>query len=249
MGARSEEFGARRGELITQRAKMLKLASVLTICLFAQCSLLLAEPGLEFAVGEHGLDSLSFNGQSLLASPKAGELKPVQSLFRKVVDALLNSTDKAAATRNDQTGAIDLAYPWGSVSCAYSKKSNNVMEMRVQITNSSNEKIPDISLRLFELTFSTRPAGTILDAGMFGYGFKMQPWPMGNDNFIADPRFAPPIIQVSYPNGSLNYCSDDIESLVEITSCTNAAVKTSYPFLIGCRDIEPGVTKTVTVSL
>src|SRR5215471_3533404 len=45
--------------------------------------------GLNFVVGTHGLDSLSFNGESLLVSPESGELQPQKSVFRAVLDALL----------------------------------------------------------------------------------------------------------------------------------------------------------------
>ena len=48
-----------------------------------------AKRGLNFVVGARGLDSLSFNGQSLLVSPESGELQPQKSVFRAVLDALL----------------------------------------------------------------------------------------------------------------------------------------------------------------
>src|SRR5207249_10371113 len=37
--------------------------------------------GLNFSVGNRGLKSLSFNGQSLLGSPQGGELQPWKSIF------------------------------------------------------------------------------------------------------------------------------------------------------------------------
>src|SRR6478672_8299766 len=48
-----------------------------------------SKQGLNFAVGERGLTSLSFNGQSLLVSPASGELQPEKSVFRAVLDAIL----------------------------------------------------------------------------------------------------------------------------------------------------------------
>src|SRR6266404_5669784 len=41
-----------------------------------------AKQGLNFSVGNRGLESLSFNGQSLLDSPQSGELRPWESVFR-----------------------------------------------------------------------------------------------------------------------------------------------------------------------
>src|SRR5207247_3215454 len=44
--------------------------------------------GLKFVVGSHGLDSLSFNGQSLLVSLESGGLQPQTSGLRAVRAAL-----------------------------------------------------------------------------------------------------------------------------------------------------------------
>src|SRR6266849_3470656 len=54
--------------------------------------------GLNFVVGTHGLDSLSFNGQSLLVSPESGELRPQKSVFRAVLDPLLPRSSLGVAT-------------------------------------------------------------------------------------------------------------------------------------------------------
>jgi hypothetical protein len=78
----------------------------------------------------------SFNGQLLLASHHAGELQSAQSLFRKGIDAVLEKPS-SPATRSQAKDAVDLAYPWGSVSCAYSKKGESGIVMRIVITNSS----------------------------------------------------------------------------------------------------------------
>ena len=61
-----------------------------------------AKQGLNFVVGAHGLDSLSFNGQSLLVSPESGELQPQKSVFRAVLDALLPRSSPRVATPNEQ---------------------------------------------------------------------------------------------------------------------------------------------------
>jgi hypothetical protein len=56
--------------------------------------------GLNFVVGERGLTSLSFNGQSLLGSPESGELQPQKSVFRAVLDAILPRSPSQVATAN-----------------------------------------------------------------------------------------------------------------------------------------------------
>jgi len=43
-----------------------------------------AKQGLDFSVGTRGLDSLSFNGQSLFRSAQSGELQPWKSVFRAI---------------------------------------------------------------------------------------------------------------------------------------------------------------------
>ena len=207
-----------------------------------------AKHGLDFLVGEHGLDSLSFNGQSLLASPLGGELQPAKSPFRKGVDAVLQ-TPSSLATRGQGKDAVDLAYPWGSVSCAYAKKGENGIVMRIGVTNLSKDPIPDVSLRFMELTFPSAPEGATLEAGMFGFGFKGNPSRMGMNSLLADPDFVVPIDRVDYGNSTLNFCSDDLECLVGVLYPTNPPATTSYSFLGACRNVEPGTTKTFTVSL
>jgi len=65
--------------------------------------------GLNFVVGSHGLDSLSFNGQSLLVSPEKGELRPQKSVFRAVLDALLPRSSLGVTTPNKKGDTIDLS--------------------------------------------------------------------------------------------------------------------------------------------
>jgi len=57
------------------------------------------EQGLKFIVGARGLDSLSFNGESLLTSPRSGELQPERSAFRAVLDAVLPLSSAGVASR------------------------------------------------------------------------------------------------------------------------------------------------------
>ena len=54
------------------------------------------EQSLHFVVGAHGLDSLSYNGQSLLRSAQDGELQPQKSVFRAVLDALLSNSTSSS---------------------------------------------------------------------------------------------------------------------------------------------------------
>jgi hypothetical protein len=208
--------------------------------------------GLDFSVGARGLDSLSFNGRSLLVSPENGELQPQKSAFRAVFDALLPRSSSPSATPKKQADTIDLSYPWGRVSCAYGKQDNR-LTMRIEVSNTRSEPLNELSLRLMELTFAHVPNGGTLEAGMFGFGFKGPEWALhqGPPSIpsVADPRFVVPIIQVSYGTGVLNFCSDDAECAVDVPRSTNFPARTSYPLVITCRDIKPGVSKTFNVSL
>src|SRR5882724_7365767 len=208
--------------------------------------------GLDFSVGARGLDSLSFNRRSLLVSPENGELQPQKSVFRAVLDALLPRSSSPSATPKKQADTIDLSYPWGRVSCAYGKQDNR-LTMRIEVSNTSSEPLNELSLRLMELTFAHVPNGGTLEAGMFGFGFKGPEWALhqGPPSIpsVADPRFVVPIIQVSYGTGVLNFCSDDAECAVDVPRSTNFPARTSYPLVITCRDIKPGVSKAFNISL
>ena len=87
-------------------------------------------------MGTHGLDSLSFNGQSLLVSPASGELQPWKSVFRAALDALLSRSPSSVATPNKHADTIDLNYSWGRISCAYGKQGDK-LTMRIEVSNSS----------------------------------------------------------------------------------------------------------------
>ena len=108
-------------------------------------------------------------------------------------------------------------------------------------------------LRLMELNFPSVPNGGTLEAGMFGFGFKGPEWPLHqyppSIPSVADPRFVVPIVRVDYGTGALNFCSDDLECSVDVRYSTNSPARTSYPFIITCRDIKPGTSKTFNVSL
>src|SRR5207247_10314060 len=66
---------------------------------------------------------------------------------------------------------------------------------------------------------------------------------------VADPEFVVPIVRVDYRTGALNFCSDDLECSVSVPDSTNTPERTSYPFVITCHDIKPGIGKTFNVSL
>src|SRR4029077_12019218 len=130
-----------------------------------------SKQSLNFAVGERGLTSLSFNGQSLLVSPESGELQPQKSVFRAVLDALVPRSPTQVATPSKQTDTVDVSYPWGRVSCAYGKQDDR-LTLRIEVSNTSSEPLDEFSLRLMELNFPRVPDGGTLEAGMFGFGFK-----------------------------------------------------------------------------
>jgi hypothetical protein len=208
--------------------------------------------GLKFVVGSHGLDSLSFNGESLLASPKSGELQPEKSAFRAVLDAVLPLSSAGVATASKKPGTIDLNFPWGRVSCSYAGH-NDRLTMSIEVSNTSPRTVDEVSLRLVEFKFPRIPKGGPLEAGMFGFGFKGPEWLLDqcppSIPLIADPRFVVPVVLVDYGPGTLNFCSDDAECAVSVPYSTNFPNRTSYPFVITCRDLKPGATKIYNVSL
>jgi hypothetical protein len=211
-----------------------------------------ANGGLDFSVGPRGLDSLSFNGQSLLRSGQSGELQPQKSVFRAVLDAILPRSSSHVATTNKNTDTIDLSYPWGRISCAYGKQDDR-LTMRIEVSNTSSEPLNEFSVRLMELNFPRVPDGGTLEAGMFGFGFKGPEWPLdrwpASTPSVADPLYVVPIVRADYGTGALNFCSDDLECSVGIPRTTNPPDATRYPLVITCRDIKPGTTKEFNVSL
>ena len=211
-----------------------------------------SKQGLNFVVGARGLDSLSFNGQSLLVSPESGELQPEKSVFRAVLDALVPRSSPRVATPNQHTDPVDVSYPWGRISCAYGKQDYR-LTIRLEVSNTSSRPVNEFSLRLMELNFPSIPHGGTLEAGMFGFGFKGPDWRLHEGPLsipsVADPRFVVPIIQIDYGTGALTFCSDDVNSAVDVAQSTNFPARTNYPFIVTCRDIKPGDTKIFNVSL
>ena len=211
-----------------------------------------SKQGLNFVVGVHGLDSLSFNEQSLLSSPESGELRLQKSVFRAVLEALLPGSSSRAGTPNKKADTIHLSYPWGRISCSYGKEDDKIM-MKIEISNTSSEPLNELSIRLMELNFPRIPNGGTLEAGMFGFGFKGPEWPLGQSPAsiptVADPRFVVPLVHMDYGTGALNLCSDDAECAVNVPYSTNFLARTSYPLVITCSDIKPGVTKAFNISL
>ena len=207
--------------------------------------------GLDFSIGNHGLESLSFDGQSLLASPQGGELQPKKSVFRAVLDALLPGPSSGVAMKK-QPDTIDLTYRWGRISCAYGKQDTRIT-MRIEVLNTGAEPLNEFSARLMELNFPSAPRGGPLEAGMFGFGFKGPEWPLDqcppSIPLAADPRFVVPIVPVDYGTGTLNFCSDDLDCSVNVPYSTNFPARSRYPFMISCGDIQPGASKTFNVSL
>jgi hypothetical protein len=208
--------------------------------------------GLNFVVGAHGLDSLSFNGQSLLVSPASGELQPQKSVFRAVLDALVPRSSSQVATPNKQADTVDLSYPWGRISCAYGQQDDR-LTMRIEVSNTSAKPLDEFSVRLMELNFPRIPHGGTLEAGMFGFGFKGPEWPLhqgpASIPSVADPQFVVPIVCVDYGSGALNFCSDDLECSVDVPNSMNSAAGAGYPFVVTCRNIKPSASKTFNVSI
>src|SRR5436190_16413668 len=160
-----------------------------------------AKRGLDFSVGPRGLDSLSYNGQSLFHFSQNGQLQPWKSVFRAALDMLLSRSPSPVGTPKKQADTIGLGYPWGRISCAYAKQGDKIT-MRIEISSSSTESPNEFSLRLMELDFPSVPRGGTLEAGMFGFGFKGPEWSLRQYPHsipsVADPRFVVPIVRVDY---------------------------------------------------
>jgi hypothetical protein len=208
--------------------------------------------GLNFVVGAHGLDSLSFNGESLLVSPESGELQPQKSVIRAVLDAFVPRSSPQAATPEKKADTVNVSYAKGRILCAYGKRDDR-LTMRLEVSNTSAEPVNELSVRLMELNFPSIPHGGTLEAGMFGFGFKGPEWRLHEGPLsippVADPQFVVPIIQIDYGTGALNFGSDDVDCAVGVPQSTNFPARTTYPFIVTCRDIEPGTTKIFNVSL
>src|SRR4029077_11379542 len=202
--------------------------------------------------GARGLDSLSFNGQSLLVSPESAELQPQKSVFSAVLDELLTSSSARVAMPDKKADTVDVSCPTGRISCAYGKQDDR-LTMRLEVSNTSSEPLNEFSVRLMELNFPSTPHGGTLEAGMFGFGFKGPEWRLHEGPLsipsVADPRFVVPIIQMDYETGALTFCSDDVDCAVDVSQSTNFPARTSYPFIVTCRDIMPGNTKIFNDSL
>jgi hypothetical protein len=211
-----------------------------------------SKEGLNFVVGAHGLDSLSFNEQSLLVSPESGELQPPKSVFRAVLDAFFQRSSPRVATPDKKPDTVDVSYANGRISCAYGKQEDT-LTMRLEVSNTSSEPVNEFSVRLMELNFPSIPQGGTLEAGMFGFGFKGPEWRLHEGPLsippIADPQFVVPIIHIDYATGALTFCSDDVDCGVDVPQSTNFPARTSYPLIVTCRDIKPGNTKVSNVSL
>jgi hypothetical protein len=125
--------------------------------------------------------------------------------------------------------------------------------MRIEISNAGAREIDQLSLRLMELNFPRVPNGGTLDAGMFGFEFKGPEWPLDrwppSVPSVADPRFVVPIVHADFGTGALNFCSDDLESSVDVPHSTNSPAGISCPFVVTFRGIKARASKTFNVSM
>ena len=159
---------------------------------------------LVFSIGGRGLETLSFEGKRLLASPRSGDLEPAKSFLRSAFDALFQSGSSPAASPPADNNTVDLHYPWGRVSATY-RGTNRVLAIEIRVTNTGPQQIDELPLRLMDLTFPKVPKGRTLDAGMFGFGFAGAPHSLFAYPLQADPIFVAPIIELGFGNSVLNF--------------------------------------------
>ena len=204
--------------------------------------------GLMFSVGERGLEELAFNGQSLLASPRQGDLQPAKSLLRDIVDSFLSNASPTPVTRAAERDAVELNYSWGIIRCRYDKEGENKLRLRIEAVNNSNDRVDDVTLSLAELTFPGEPKGGTLEAGPFGYGFRGTLAPLAEQPQAVDPHFSLPVVRIDYGSAALNFCADDLETIVGVSHPRNPPERTRYAFEATLRDIKPHQTKRFEIS-
>jgi hypothetical protein len=244
----------RASGLIHPRSKIL---CILALALAGQRGALAIEPtptpspepaGLSFAVGPRGLESLGFNGQKLIASPRSGELELAKSFIASVFGSLLQRQPSASAPPRSEKDSIELTFPWGRVTCAY-RAVHDALTIKIQVTNNGTEAIGEVPLRLMELSFPRVPQARTLEAGMFGAGFKGAPHPLSEYPLYGDPEFVAPVIEVDFGDGLFDFCSDDLQSTVSVPFAANPLAPTTYPLVVSCGAIAAGTTRSFDVSL
>jgi hypothetical protein len=203
--------------------------------------------GLKFTVGDKGLTSLSYNGQSFFSSPSNGELRPGTAIFSTGSPKLaVNTTPIASLDQAAQK--VTLTYDWGSVSSTYTKEGDRLL-MKIHVGNTSDKVLAELPVVVTELNFPASPKGTTLEAGMFGFGFNGTMQPLDQSPLVADPRSVAPVIRIDYGTGALNFCSDNFLATISVPYTSNPPAKTKYPFIASFNDVKPGSSKTATISL
>jgi hypothetical protein len=206
-----------------------------------------AKQGFDFSVGEHGLDSLSFNGHTFLPSPKQGNLLLADLVFNKTGNTTSPKVSEPAVTLDRSNQTVQLSYSWGRISCAYSKVAGNQLRMRILVTNTTDLAIDALSVRLTQLVFPTAPQAGALEAGMFGFGFRGEMAPLYRWPYSIDSSFSVPILRIDYGSGALNFCNDDFRCSLGVDFQHDPA-QADYAFSVRFKNIEPGATKTCDAS-
>lgn len=207
-----------------------------------------SSPNLTFSVGKNGLASLSYDGVCLLAKDRSGDLRTTKVFFGSPSDA--ESYQPAEPiSRLMESDRIRLDYPWGTIDCTYTSHGET-LRFRIAITNRCDRRLASPVIQLAELNFPAIPSGRTLDAGMFGFGFKGNMSPLWKYPMVADPTFQVPLVCTDYGTGSLDFCADDLRSIVSVPYTTNHQTKTTYPFVVTSEGaIAPGQKRSFAVSL
>jgi hypothetical protein len=207
-----------------------------------------AKQGFDFSVGEHGLDSLSFNGHAFLPSPKQGNLLLADLVFNKAGNATpWKGSEQPVVTLDRSNQTVQLSYSWGRISCAYSRVAGNQLRMHILVTNRTDLAIDVLRLRLTQLVFPTAPQAGALEAGMFGFGFRAEMGPLYRWPYGIDSSFCVPIVRIDYGSGALNFCNDDFRCGLGVDFMHDPA-QADYAFSVRCENIKPGATKTCDAS-
>lgn len=189
---------------------------------------------LTYTVGAGGLDSLAYEGQSLLPQTENGLLRvAADPLFRRAdgSEYTVPSYTPVRTTLDSSRKTVTLTYAWGAISCRYSGAGDR-LNCAISIHNATPDTLTRLSLQVLQPLFPNVPQTSELDAGQFGMGGGLRPLPAYP--LTANPRSAPPLCLVDYGSGTLAFCSDDSASsaVVSIPYTTNPPAKTQYPLWV-----------------
>ncbi len=152
------------------------------------------EDALEFALKKTGLETLKFQGRSFLAG---GDLQPFGHTPKFAGDANkeLAAGRATSQTLDPATGTVTLQYPWGAVVAQYEKIQPNTLEIRVTVSNQTEQVMTAINLQVARLGYPEVPKASAIG---------LNPTPFKGGNFGAtNSGQKPPVVLMDFADGVL----------------------------------------------